>query len=225
MSEKEAIVRRKKGGNSPMAINDSIIPYGDDEMSHPIVKANCKLCNSEFRDEAENMFLQQRKPNFNVILLFLKGQGEEISFQAVKNHLVNHYKAHFRKEFLTEYSDDVKRWIDNQPNKVNAIRQRIAILEKEMIEIASEGGSLQLEDRRKNAEILKKLAESILNHEAKLEEYEKQLEPVTVIINQLKIIINNEVKQIESSETKKVLISVLSKLQNSVDGLMVNNRE
>ena len=153
MRGKEAIVRRKEGGNSPMAINDSIIPYGDDEMSHPIVKANCKLCNSEFRDEAENMFLQQRKPNFNVILLFLKGQGEEISFQAVKNHLVNHYKAHFRKEFLTEYSDDIKRWIDNQPNKVNAIRQRIAVLEKEMVEIASEGSSLQLEDRRKNADI------------------------------------------------------------------------
>ena len=218
-------VKKKDNNDMSNIVNNSMIPYEKDEDSKPIMKSNCKLCNSQFRDEAENMFLQQRKPNFNVILNFLKSRGDQTSFYAVKNHLVNHYKAHFKKEFLTEYADDIQRWIGSQPSKINSIKRRIAVMEKEMIEIGAEGANLSIDERRKNAEVLKKLAESILNHESKLEEYEKELEPVAVIVNQLKIIIKDEVKQISSAETKKALINVLSKLQNSVAGLTIKNKD
>jgi len=230
--KKEIIVseiQSKKGGEIIVSQNtgrsSNVIPYTREETLLVINKKNCKLCQSKFREEAELMYLKQRVPSYNGIMVFLKGRGEEISWPGVRNHLIFHFRAQQKKEFLTEYASDIEKWIKAQPNKILSLRKRIAILEREMIMIGVEGEDLPLIERRKNAETLKKLADTILVYEERLEGQEKTLEPVTIIVNQLRIIINDEMSHVGSTETKKVLVKVLERLQNKVGNMVIEEEK
>ncbi|KKK81176.1 hypothetical protein LCGC14_2816130 [marine sediment metagenome] len=130
-----------------------------------------------------------------------------------------------KKEYLMGYAEDIERWIDNQPNKIFSLKEKIAILEREMIILGAEGEDLPLVERRKNAETLKKLADTLLNYEDKLDQYERQMEPVTIIVNQLRIIINDEITHLRTPETKKVLVNVLERLQDKVGDITIKRGE
>jgi hypothetical protein len=198
-----------------------IIPYTKEETLETITRPNCHLCQSKLRQEAEILFLKQRVPSYNAIVTFLKDRGEEVSWPGVRNHLVFHFKAQQKKEFLSEYAYDIEKWIAIQPDKATALKKRMAVLEREMMMIGSEGEDMPIIERRKNAETIKKLADTLLTYEEKLEQYEKALEPVTIIVNQLKIIISDEMEQVGTPETRKVLINVLERLQNKVGDIIV----
>ena len=152
-------------------------------------------------------------------------KNTEISLAAVRNHIIYHYRGPEKEEFLSEYASDINRWIAKQTDKVGALRTRMAVLDKEMITIASEGQDLSLEERRKNAEIIKKLADTLLIYQTKMEDYVKEIEPVTVIINQLKIIITDEIQSVGDARVKKVLVNVLERLQNSVGDIIIDQEK
>jgi len=202
---------------------NNIMPYipGDDR----ITKKGCKFCESEFRDEAEEKFMKQRVHNFNEIFTFLQSKGFDGSWNSVKNHLIRHYKNPKDREFLIEYAEDVQKWMKIQPNKMNSLKKRIAMLDREMFLLAAESDSLTNEERRKNADSIKKLADSILNLESKLDDYQKNLEPATVVINNLKLIITDEVQHVSNRETKKVLVNVLERMQDQVGDLIIEESD
>lgn len=191
---------------------ESIIPYDNNEER--INKSNCKLCQSEYRDEAELEF--DKTPNYLHLTEWLNQKGLDVSYPAVRNHILHHYKYDERKDFMLEYAEDIKRWAENCQDKVSSIKNRIGLLSKQMTEIASQSEDLKtIDEKRKSAETTKKLAECILTHEEKLDQYEKSMEPITLIFQQLKIIISDEMKQNNSEEAKRVLLNVLEKIQKS----------
>lgn len=187
-----------------------------------IKRPNCKLCNSELREIAETMYDEQKRKNYTVIQNTLKNKHDfNISLNAVRNHLIYHYNVVETNEALQEYADDLERWINLQPNKAEALRARIAILQREMFIIAQKGEDLDIVERRKNAETVKKLSEVILAHEDKMDEFLKNMKPVNLIFNQLKIIVTDEIQHIDSVKTKKVLSKVLTRLKDSVGSMIV----
>ncbi|MCD6435558.1 MAG: hypothetical protein J7L15_04150 [Clostridiales bacterium] len=219
MEEENSIVTVQKD-DCPI---NNIVPYipADDR----ITKKSCKLCNFEFRDEAEERFMNQRIHNFNDIFTFVKSKGFDGSWFAVKNHLVRHFKNPKDREFLIEYAEDVQKWIKSQPDKMFSLRKRIAMLDREMFLLAAESDNLPNDERRKNADSIKKLADTLLNFESKLDDYQKSLEPATVVINHLKLIITDEVQHVSSRESKKVLVNVLERMQDQVGDLIVEEPE
>ena len=225
MAKKEIVVSERKQYSSLQHVNkgekNKITPYTKEETLKEVTKPGCRLCNSKFRKEAETMFLKQRQPNYNAIVALLHGKGEHFNWTTVRNHLVVHFQGHNQKEYLMGYGEDLERWIDNQPNRIFSLKEKIAILEREMITLGAEGEDLPIVERRKNAETLKKIADTLLKYEDKLDQYEKQMEPVTVVVNQLRIIINDEITTLSTPETKKVLVNVLEKLQDRVGDMIV----
>ena len=78
-----------------------------------------------------------------------------------------------------------------------------------------------ISEKRKSAEKVKKLAETILTYEGKLSEYQEEIKPVNLVFNQLQIIVKDELEHIESSRTKKVISTILSRLHDSVGNMII----
>lgn len=200
--------------------DSNIIPYffSIDKIKKP----NCKLCQSEFREEAEEIYESQTRKNYTEIKNRLKERHDfDISMPAVQNHIIYHYKITQNNVSLQEYAENIQGWVNMQTNKVAALRARIAIMEREMFSIAQQSDDVDLVERRKNAETIKKLAETILTYENKLSDFQEQAKPVNLIFNQLKIIVNDEMQHIESVKVKKVLSKVLTRLRDSVGDMVI----
>ena len=188
----------------------NIIPYNKVEE---ISKKSCKLCQSDLRKEAESQY--DSTPNYKSLVNWLKGKGLDISYPAVRNHIIYHYRAIQNRQALLDYAQDVKKWSGIRDSETTSLKIRMAILERNMISIDAAGEDLPLEEKRKNAETVKKLADTLLACGSKMEEHRKKMEPVTIILNQLQIIIKDEIKENRTSETKQVLTNVLERLQET----------
>jgi len=186
-----------------------------------IEKPNCIVCQSEYREEIEQMYESQKKTNYSAIRNKMKDDHDfEISRHALRNHLVRHFGKISDNESLQDYSEVVQQWVDMQGNKAASMKARIAVLEREYFTIANQSDDVDLFERRKNAEVLKKLAETLLLYENKLSEISEEAKPVNVLFNQLTVIVNDEMAQVDSVTSKKLVGKILARLKESCGGML-----
>lgn len=198
----------------------TIIPYSF-EMEK-IEKSNCKLCKCEFRAEAEAYYEAQPKKNYTAIMNMLKDKKNfDISVTAIRNHMLYHYLVVERNQTISEYAGDLQKWVNSQTDKVSSLRTRIGVLEREMMHHVTDGEDLSGEDRRKNTEIIRKLTETILLHQDKLDKIQDDIKPITVVFQQLQIIIQDEMKDINNVTVKKVLVKVLDRLRENIGDMVI----
>jgi len=100
------------------------------------------------------------------------------------------------------------------------ILERIAIMRREIVIIASESDSLSIDERRRSADIIKKLSDGMSALEEKLEHIDMELEPVEVIVNNLQSIIAQKIRSSTNDEVKKALLDVLDDLAKNVSEIM-----
>ena len=199
---------------------EDLSPYlfGLDKITRP----NCKLCTSEHREEVEGWYNQQKRKNYSFLKNKLEeDKNEKISIPAIRNHMLRHHKAVENNLSFNEYSNELSQWIDKQSNKELAIKGRIAILDRELMAIAELSDDLDLEERRKSAETIKKLSEAILLHEKHLKEYQTEAGPVKLIFNQIKVVFTEEIERANDNHARKVLSNVLNKLQTNVGDFVI----
>ena len=67
----------------------NIQKYAENKVSSVIIKSNCKLCNSEYRSKAEDLYLETS--NISSVFRMLKSKDEDISIPAIRSHLKNHF--------------------------------------------------------------------------------------------------------------------------------------
>ena len=201
-------------------ISTNIVPYFFN--LDRIEKPNCNLCQCDYRCEAEELYDNQKRKNYSEIKRLLKQNYDfDATVGGIKNHMIYHYKVTQNNSALQEYADDVQKWVNMQTSKVASLKTRIAVLEKEMFAIAQESEELDITERRKSAETIKKLVETIMVCENKMVEYGEEAKPVTLVFNQLQIIVNDELEHVESLKTKKVVSSILSRLQAIVGDMVI----
>ena len=72
--------------------NTNVVPYifSLDRIDKP----NCNLCQCDFRDEAEELYDNQKRKNYSAIKRMLKDDHDyESTVGGIKNHMLYHYKA------------------------------------------------------------------------------------------------------------------------------------
>jgi len=201
----------------------SITPFEFSQIE-TFSRSNCKLCKSPFREESERKF--EETLNYKALLHWLKDEKEmEISYHAVRNHILYHYNYKEKKEALIEYSNDVKPWVDIRRNRIPSLRETMAVLKRNMIMLDSVSEDLRMAERLRIVEMVNKISTTLLSYENKLNEQEKLLEPANVVINELQRIVTEEIKQISNQETKKMLVSILEKLRNSVGDMILESKK
>jgi ribosomal protein L9 len=186
-----------------------------------IDKPNCIMCQSEHREEIEQMYEDQKKKNYSAIKHKLKDAHDfDISRDALRNHLIRHYAKVSTNAILQDYTEEVQQWVNMQGNRVASTRARIAVLEREYFTIASQSDDLDLFERRKNAECLKKLAETMLLLENKIAEFAEEAKPVNVLFNQLTVIVNDEMAHVDSLTSKKLVSKILDRLKDTCGDML-----
>ncbi len=217
MTEKNAIIKAEQQQQ-----NTNIVPYTFKEGR--INKKGCKLCECNFRDEVESWYELQPRKNISEIKRRLKSEKDfDIHFGSIKGHMLFHYLGEKRNALLAEYTQDIQEIVDMRTNNISAIKARMSILDKEVLDIAVEGVSLNIDERRKSAMTINKLSDTLLKYEEKLQELEERFTPVTIVLNHLSIIIKDEVEHVDSNIAKKSLVTVLSKLKERVGGMFIES--
>jgi len=187
-----------------------------------IEKPNCNICQCDYRDEAEEIYENQKKKNYSAIKRTLKDNYDyDATVNGIKNHMLYHYKAMQNNASMQEYVEDVQKWVNMQTNRVASLKTRIALLERQMFAISQESEDLDLFEKRKSAETVKKLVETIVLLESKLSEYAEEVKPVNLVFNQLKVIVNDELANVDNIKTKKVVSTILSRLNDSMGEMLV----
>lgn len=213
MSDKKNQIVKKGNNSYPLSVNIGKI---EDSI---INKTNCKFCQSKHRLEAEKEF--DKFSNFKAAEKVFINYGEEISYPAIRNHLINHYMVFEKNVKIKEYGEQLFGWVDENRNRRAAMLERIAMMEKEMISIASETAGCRLDEQRKSADAVKKLCDTITAMEEKIAEIDNSMEPVEIVVTKLSDIISIEIKNASNNEVKRALTDILKKLAESVKDLYI----
>lgn len=201
--------------------NSNIVPYVF--SLDRIEKPNCNICQCDYRDEAEEAYDNQKRKNYSAIKRMLKDNHDfDATVNGIKNHMQYHYKAMKTNASMQEYADDIQKWVNMQTNKVASMRTRIALLERYMFMISQESEDLDIIEKRKSAETVKKLVETILTCENQLSDYADEIKPVNLVFNQLKIIVSDELAHVDSQKAKKVVSTILTRLHDSMGDMIID---
>jgi len=118
------------------------------------------------------------------------------------------------------YAEDIKKWMQMPNERIPALKKRRAILEREMVGLGAETDGQKGDEKRKSIELMKKLADTLLTYDVKIEELYNKMEPVTMVLTQLNVIMTDVVKKSNENETKEAFDEVLNKLEESIGDII-----
>ena len=209
------IIKRNNEGEGESYVIPFFKTDAEGEISHPL----CKICNSNCRKEAENYY--ENTPNYRALVRWLRDNHDlDVSYPSVRGHIINHYKAGQKYLLMEGYSDDIKKWMQMPNERIPALKKRRAILEREMVGLGADNDDKRGDERRKNIELMRKLADTLLNYDKQIDEIHKRMEPVTMVLTQLNIIMTDVAKKSHADETKEAFDEVLSKLENAIGDII-----
>ncbi len=187
-----------------------------------IIKSNCKLCNSAFRQDAEEIYGHEK--NLTSVHRMLKSNNEDISIPAIRSHMLNHFIDANRHEKMREYVEDLAKWKDISASKSERLQTYLSILEKRIFQIASAVEDRTDPESMKQTEVLNKLIDQANTIQVALSEENGRIEPARIVIKKLQEIIEIRVRSSKSPELKNVLIDLVSDLQGNIGGLLENGK-
>ena len=211
-----------KYSNNDQKSAPEIIENIIDEQMNLICKNGCKLCNSDHRSEAEDLW--EKNQNMNAVHRFIESKGEKVSYPAIRRHLISHYKKKESLDKRAEYIKDLKVWRANRIEKEERLDLLMSILEKRIVELAAEQDGNTDDPGRRMAETMVKLIQQLLSCQQAADEYKQLLEPVKLIIERLQNIVKEEVQTSSGNDVRKALMNVVSSLEKDVHEIMKNGK-
>lgn len=184
--------------------------------SGQITSPNCKLCNFEHRAEVEEYY--ENNPNYNRLKYWInKEYGLSVSYPAVRNHILYHFKAGEQYEKIEGYVGEITKWMNLSTNRLDSLKKRRAILERNLTYLGAEAEDMKSDEKRKHIELMKKLADTLLAYDNRIEEIEGELEPITIVFQQMNVVM----QEVLNNTDDKVVVqsafdSFLKQLEESV---------
>ncbi len=185
-----------------------VINFARDLPEDPIMKTNCKLCNSIYRAEAENMFTEGKSAYF--IFKYLKSKGEDISDRAVHNHFEAHYKRSVSARKLKYYAENLEEYAKIRVSQEKRLELYSILLDKQVHELASSMDSTKVEDLRKNQETLIKIIDQAVKVQEKIQQLREQEEPVKIVIEKINSVLTLKFNEAKDPEVRKVIKEIVN---------------
>ena len=198
--------------------HDSLYDYAENlNVADVVFRANCLLCNSKYRKEAEELYSQSH--NRTKVHRFLKDRGEIISYQAVGQHLKNHFLAPIMNARVQDYASSLKEFAKLEQGRVNRIRQHITMLERRVLMIESSTDEDDIESQRKTGDTVARLMEQIHKWDEQLSDIEHKHEPVKILVTKFDGIVRDKLEDITSPEARIALEEILDEFIKSAEDL------
>lgn len=180
-----------------------------DEESVKVTINTCKLCNSQFRDEAEKMY--ENEVSMRKIWFWLKDdKKEDLQYLAVQRHFNKHFKAQENAIALSNFSESIDKWEKlNSGNEEKTLKRYIAVLDKEAMSLLSSNEDVDLAEKRKNIELVSKVASTIVSLRETIKKFEVESAPVKIIMQNLEKYVQITLENNTNIEVKKALVEFM----------------
>lgn len=175
---------------------------------------SCKLCNSPNRAAAEAM--ADRSPNIAAIKRFIESKGEEISYNAISNHINNHYIAEHDEANLSVFAEKLSKWSKVPKSDEHLLRRYIETLDMEAMHLISKNADLDIAERRKNDELFVKLCAQLDAFREQLKKLEGEKTEAEIVVTSVNKIINLKIQGTNDASVKKALIEVVEALKKAL---------
>lgn len=183
-----------------------------------ICKANCKLCNSPNRLEAEKLYDEGK--TFKTIHKFLTDQGESYDYKSVCRHFNEHYTRQKTNLMVAEYLEGFSEYRIDQVADLDRLETRRDMVEKSLLVLAAQNDTTtNMNEMRKNATAMKALSDTVSSIESQINEIKKENEPVVIVLKTLEVIISEAIQESDNEQVQKALIALLNDFEERVDGL------
>jgi len=188
------------------------------------VKPNCKLCNSKNRKEAEA--LADKGSSIMSIFNFLKREGDDISYNAVNNHINYHFKAKQTETDLREYVNQVSKWTALTSGSDEMMLNRyVKEMDMEITYLSSKNINLDHPMRLKNNEVINKLRAMVLTFKQSIKDLNKEMHPVNIVFSSLDRIIEVKLRNAVNPEVKQALKDVIEQLNREVGDMPIEGKK
>jgi len=134
---------------------------------------------------------------------------------------LKHYLGSQRLESVKEWLEDVDRYSCNKYDRRVNLYGRIKALSREFVLIAAETDGMPIDDRRRSADILKKLSDGMSGLEDKIDEIDNELTPIEVMLENLQGILADKIKNTSNEEVKRAFLDLLNELADTMGSLIV----
>lgn len=221
MSKNEVTRLDSDGNPLPAEPKVELNPYHNEDSIE--ARADCKLCNSQYRAEAEELF--DRTSNMKRVHNFLtQDRQEDISYPATRRHLKFHYAAEGDKVSVADLAHEIEPFAKIQGDESGSMIRAMAMIEREMMILESRADGMNNTERRKNADSVTKLGSLLLSYRKELNAMKKQQEPVTLILNQLKIVLQQKIEENPTHERRELAKDVLSSIAEACGTLQIERK-
>lgn len=191
-----------------------LVSFVNAQSDDDVVSKKCKLCNSAKKAEAELM--AENGTSVRQVHQWLLSQGEDISYCAVNSHFSNHFGEKRNRSNLNELAVKLSRWTQVAQTDDVLFARYINFLDMEAMTLASENSSLSIQERRKNDELILKIAQTISLYKEQQHKLQSELRPVEVVIQTLNRIIQFKLEGTNNPDVKKVLTDIIEQLIKEV---------
>lgn len=189
-------------------VYSSFADYANKELKGDVVyKNSCKLCQSKLRNEAEEKFA--RMGNMLNVHRFLQDGGEDISYQAVRNHLLVHYKRPELEERLREYAEDISSWVKIRQEKEEIHLEHIAILQRRIRLMEATTDDSNPETQRRTAETVAKLIDQIGKEHERIDALKSDESPIKILFLKFEDMVKVKLENMSSPEARVALADLL----------------
>jgi len=188
---------------------------------------SCPICSSQFRDEAERIFLTIPKyedDKYEKTKEFLDGQGDVFSIDVVKNHCNNHVNQGESQLRKIEYINTLSNISSVKLSTLEEIDVMLSAIKERMIEAAKIGGDkrtskIDAEVLRSNiiAQLSKSLASLLKLRAELLGEMQKNGEVIVISRQKFKQLFNSALDSAKNDDEKNAIINLLRNLSKLED--------
>lgn len=208
MVEENAIEKvEKKILAKPEKTYTGIIDYAKDLTCTPVMKSNCKLCNSIYRKEAEEFFADGKNPHF--VYKWLKTKNEEISDKAVHNHFIQHYQKPYIESRIKAYAENLEDYSRIKMAEEDRLNLYAVILDQQIHVLGSAISQTNYDEMRKSNETLIKLIDQAVKLQEKIKSMREDNEPVKILVERLNNVMTIKWNDAKSPEAKQAIQEIL----------------
>lgn len=197
----------------------SIIDYAKDLTCHPVVRSNCKLCNSIYRTEAEEMFADGKSPFY--VYKWLKSKKEEISDRAVHNHFVQHYRKPIIEAQIKSYAENLHEYSKIKMQEEDRLNLYATMLDQQIHTLASSLAASNVDDSRKTHDTLIKLIDQAVKIQERIRAMHANDEPVKILVERIENAMTIKWQDAKSNEAKQVIKDIIDVIAKELEAVNV----
>ena len=186
----------------------SIKDIAEEEAEHVTI-LQCKICNCEFREEAENMYandISMRK-----IWFWLRDEKKfDIQYLAVQRHFNKHFKLQQQARDLLSLTHSLEKWEKVNQDDKSVLNRYVCALDREAMLLLAQNPDLDITEQRKNIELAAKVAQTIVSLKEMTKKMDENGEPIKIIMQNFNKFAEITIANTKNPEIKQALLQFMS---------------